>query len=93
MKRPIGERQKVLLSFLAGEIGKSQAANLLGCTPRTIENYRKQYRINGEKGLIDHRHSNHYKLTSNQKNTIIGLKKHDRWRSARNISVTNRPLA
>ena len=85
MKRPIEERQQTLLSFLAGEISKQQAAELLGCTLRTIETYRKQYKEKGKEGLIDHRHSNHYKLSRQQKEKIIQLKKRDRWRSARNI--------
>lgn len=53
MKRPIEERQTVLLSFLAGEISKGKAANLLGCTKRTIEIYRNVYRKKGKEGLID----------------------------------------
>ena len=85
MKRPIEERQQVMLTFLAGEISKKQAANLLGCGLRTIENYRKQYKEKGQEGLIDHRHSNNFKLSEKQRNDIITLKKRDRWRSARNI--------
>lgn len=85
MKRPIEERQTVLLSFLAGEISKERAANLLGCTKRTVEIYRNAYRKKGKDGLIDHRHSNYRKLSDGQKDMIITLKKKDRWRSGRNI--------
>lgn len=85
MKRPIEERQTVLLSFLAGEISKENAANLLGCSKRTIEIYRNAYREKGKEGLIDHRHSNYYKLSQIQRDTIVALKKKDRWRSGRNI--------
>jgi len=85
MKKPIEERQTIILSFLAGEINKQKAADLLGCTKRTIENYRKQYKQNGQEGLIDHRHGNNYKLTVKRRNIIVALKKKDRWRSARNI--------
>ena len=67
MKKPIAEREVTLLQFLAGEISKQQAANILGCTTRTIENYRKQYKKTGTDGLKDHRKSNHYKLSSKQK--------------------------
>ncbi|MCL4387200.1 helix-turn-helix domain-containing protein [Patescibacteria group bacterium] len=85
MKKPIEDRQTVVLLFLAGEIDKQKAASLLNCTMRTIENYRKQYKEKGLDGLKDHRHSNYHKLTHNQKEQLIQLKKNDRWRSARNI--------
>ena len=85
MKKPIEDRQSVLLTFLAGEITKQKAAELLGCSIRTIENYRKNYKAKGTDGLKDHRHSNHFKLSSEQKKKIIVLKQQDRWRSARNI--------
>lgn len=85
MKKPIEERESVLLSFLAGEISKESAANLLSCTKRTIEIYRKAYRRKGRDGLIDNRSSNNYKLTRSQKDAVIELKKKDRWRSGRNI--------
>lgn len=85
MKKPIEDRQTIILSFLAGEINKQKAADLLGCTKRTIENYRKQYKQNGQEGLIDHRRGNNYKLTVKRRNIIVALKKKDRWRSARNI--------
>lgn len=85
MKRPIEERQTVLLSFLAGEISKKQAANLLGCTERTIRNYKKVYKEYGKEGLRDNRHSNYHKLSQIQRETIVALKKKDRWRSGRNI--------
>lgn len=85
MKKPIEDRQTILLSFLAGEISKQKAADILSCTPRTIENYRKQYKTKGKDGLRDHRRSNNFKLSEHKKAAIIRLKKKDRWRSARNI--------
>lgn len=85
MKKPIEQREQVLLAFIHGEISKQQAADLLGCTKRTIENYRLVYRKSGKAGLIDHRHSNYHKLTEEQKQVMIILKEKDRWRSARNI--------
>jgi transposase InsO family protein len=85
MKKPIEERQTVMLSFLSGEISKEQAAHLLGCTKRTIEIYRNAYRDKGKDGLIDHRHSNYYKLSPQQRDAVIALKKKDRWRSGRNV--------
>lgn len=85
MKKPIEEREKIVLSFLAGELTKQKAAELLTCTPRTIENYRKQYKAKGVSGLIDHRRSNYHKLSPKDKDCILKLKEKDRWRSARNI--------
>lgn len=85
MKKPIEDRESVLLLFLSGEISKRRAAELLGCTVRTIENYRKAYRKQGRQGLIDHRHSNYVRLTEADRETITNLKQKDRWRSARNI--------
>lgn len=85
MKYPLEKRQEVLLAFLAGEIDKQQAANLLGCTEKTIRNYRNQYKKHGKEGLIDHRHSNNYKLTPQQRDAVVALKKKERWRSGRNV--------
>lgn len=85
MKKPIEERQAVLLSFLAGEISKEVAATLLGCTKRTIEIYRNVYKEKGREGLIDHRHSNYHKLSEEQRDKVVALKQKDRWRSGRNI--------
>lgn len=85
MKYPLEKRQEILLGFLAGEISKQQAANLLGCTERTIRNYKHAYRRYGKEGLCDHRHSNYHKLTKEQKGAVIQLKKKDRWRSGRNV--------
>lgn len=85
MKKPVEKREEVLLEFLDGAITKQQAANLLGCTTRTIEHYRKAYRRNGKDGLIDHRHSNYHKLTQKDKEAIVIMKRRDPWRSGRNI--------
>lgn len=85
MKKPIEDRQTVLLAFLGGEISKQKAADILSCTTLTIENYRNLYRKKGQEGLRDHRHSNYHKLTQVQKDRIKNLKSSDRWRSARNV--------
>lgn len=85
MKKPIEQRYQVMNAFLRNEFDKKQAADILGCTTRTVENYRKALREKGKEGLIDHRRSNHHKLTLSQRQEIIQIKKKDRWRSARNI--------
>lgn len=85
MKQPIEKIEEVFLAFINGEITKKQAADLLGCTTRTIENYRNSYRAKGKEGLIDHRQSNNHKLTDEDKQRIITWKTRDPWRSGRNI--------
>jgi hypothetical protein len=85
MNRPIEEKKKVLMSLLNEEIGISQACTLLAVTRRSVERYRKKFLLFGEAGLIDKRHSNYSKLKESDRVRIIGLKKADPWRSARNI--------
>lgn len=85
IKRPIAERENLVRAYVNGKLSKTRTAALLGCTPRTVGNYAKAYVEDGPDGLVDHRHSNHYKLSLQQKKAIIALKKKDRWRSARNI--------
>lgn len=88
MKQPIEKREEVLLAFLGREITKQQAASLLGCTKRTIENYHRSYQVKGKAGLVDHRHSNYVKISLKDKQEVIWLKRKDPWRSARNIRDT-----
>jgi transposase len=85
MKKPIAEREEIVSAFVKNEIGKDIAAQLLSCTKRTLETYVKNYIVYKTAGLIDHRRSNHKKLTPHQIGTILQIKKADRWRSARNI--------
>lgn len=93
MKKPIAEREQIVSAFVKKEIGKEQAASLLGCTKRTLETYVKNYIVYKTAGLVDRRHSNHVKLTPEQITTIVQVKKADRWRSARNIrDLLNLPV-
>lgn len=85
MKRPIAEREQIVSSFVKKEIGKDTAAQLLGCTKRTLETYVKQYVVYRVAGLVDHRKSNNQKLTETQKDAVVALKKTEGWRSPRNI--------
>lgn len=85
MKKPIAEREQIVSSFINKEIGKDTAAHLLGCTKRTLETYVKKYLIYKGAGLVDHRRSNHIKLTPSQVETIVIIKKTNSWRSPRNI--------
>lgn len=85
MKKPVEKREEVVLAFLSREITKKQAGQLLGCSTKTIERYRRAYRHRGKDGLIDHRHSNYHKLAEEDKASIIAMKRRDPWRSGRNI--------
>lgn len=85
MKKPIEVRGQVIQSLLKGEINKGRAAEILGCTARTIRNHQKAFIDRGKEGLVDHRSSNHFKLTPKNRKDIIALKEKNRWRSARNI--------
>lgn len=85
MKKPLAVRENIIVAYLNKEIDKNRAANLLHCTSRTIETYVYRYKKLGVNGLVDHRHSNNFKLTDNQKKRIIDLKDSERWRSGRNI--------
>jgi transposase len=85
MKKPIAQREEIVSAFVKQKIDKTTAANLLGCTKRTLENYVKNYIVYKTNGLVDHRRSNNKKLTSQQIEKIIKTKNDDRWRSPRNI--------
>lgn len=85
MKKPIEERTAILAALLKREIHIQQAADLLGCSRRSIERYRNIFLKDGKEGLKDHRHSNYHKLSKAKKALIIQLKKQGRWRSARHI--------
>lgn len=88
MRKPIESKVETLLEFLGGKISKKKAADLLGCSSRTIENYRRKYLLEGRDGLIDRRHSNNVKnvkIFPEARGKIAKLKSVDPWRSARNI--------
>lgn len=85
MKKPIAEREQIVSAFVKKEIGKDTAVELLGCTKRTLGRYVKNYVAYNTPGLVDHRRSNHVKLSAQQITTILQVKKSQRWRSPRNI--------
>lgn len=85
MKKPIAEREQVVHSLVKGELNRHEAAVLLKCSVRTINRYVVAYLVYQRAGLVDHRHSNHHKLTSQDQDRIVALKKLDPWRSPRNI--------
>lgn len=85
MKYPLEKRKEIIQAYVHNEISKQTAGQLLGCSNRTIERYVKAFIGFGPEGLKDNRHSNHYKLSQQQKQEVIQLKQQDRWRSGRNI--------
>lgn len=85
MKKPIDQRLEVIKAVVLGEISIQKSTELLRCSRRSIERYRKAFLTQGEVGLKDHRHSNNHKLTKQQIDAVIAIKAKDRWRSARNI--------
>lgn len=85
MKRPIEQRWQIIQSLVNKEIEIAQAAQLLDCSPRTIQRQKKAFLEKGEVGLIDHRHSNYHKLSLKKKEKVVEIKEKDRWRSARNV--------
>jgi transposase len=85
IKQPITVREQVVSALVKGEISKDTAVSLLRCTKRTLGTYLKSYLVYGPRGLVDHRKSNHTKLSDVQRQQIITIKKAERWRSPRNI--------
>jgi transposase len=85
MKKSLSKRIEVIRALSLGKMSKQQAAEMLECSLRTIDNYLRRYQEGGETALQDKRHSNYYRLSAQDRERIITLKKADRWRSARNI--------
>lgn len=85
MKSQFEKRREIIKCVVSGRLTTAGAARLLGCTGRTVKRYKKAFLLRGNAGLVDHRRSNNYRLTENQKLAIINLKKHHLWRSGRNI--------
>lgn len=85
MKSQFTKRLEIIKALTSGKLTAVRVAQLLGCHLRTIKRYKKAFLVNGNAGLIDHRHSNYYKLDDNQRLAAVNLKKHHLWRSARNI--------
>lgn len=85
MKYPLAKRLEIMQALVKNEISKQQARELLGCSTRTIERHVTAFIALGKDGLRDHRHSNHYKLSAEQRTAVVSLKRKDRWRSGRNV--------
>lgn len=85
MKKPIAIRVQVIASLVKNELNTQEAANLLGCTKRSISTYLRQYLISGSAGLVDHRHSNNLKLSPKVREVVLKVKREAEWRSPRNI--------
>lgn len=85
MKYPLEKRLEIIQAYVKGKVSKQTAAQILRCSIRTVERHTNVFIAFGREGLRDNRHSNNYKLTQEQKDAVIALKKTDRWRSGRNV--------
>lgn len=85
MKSQFSKRREIITNVISGQLTIARASQLLFCHLRTVKRYKKAVQTLGDAGLIDHRHSNNYKLTETERLAIINLKKHHLWRSGRNI--------
>lgn len=85
MKRPVEKKHDVIVALLQNEIDKKTAGNILSCSIKTIRRYKKKYLELGVDGLKDHRRSNNYRLSTQDRQNIVNMKSKDRWRSARNV--------
>jgi transposase len=57
-------KEEIVKRVVSGEIGYSQAAQLLRVTSRTIQNYCSRFLKGGTQGLKDKRTGNHHKLSA-----------------------------
>lgn len=74
---------EVIQQVLKGIITRKAAAAILGCSLRSIRRYMSQLVAGGPEALVDHRHSNFYRLNPSQIVQIRHLKQIGSWRSAR----------
>lgn len=85
MNRNFERRVLAVRQMLGGKISRKDGAKTLGCSPRTIRRYIKKFLEYDSSGLVDHRHSNNWKLTSKDEKEVVRAKKEGPWRSARKI--------
>lgn len=85
MKRPVEKKHDIIKALLQNEIDRKIASHILSCSVKTISRYKRKYLEHGLEGLKDHRHSNNYRLTGQDRQNIVSIKSKDRWRSARNV--------
>jgi len=78
-------RQGVVKDLLARRQTRKEAAQKLGVTLRTVQNYVRRFLVHGPEGLKDRRTGNHHKLTPTQRVAILSLKRERPQRSARLI--------
>jgi len=85
LNNPVERKLDTVTRFLRKEIGIKRACEILQCDVRTFFNYRRRFLAVGVDGLKDRRGGNNRKVTEKETATIIKLKDHERWRSARNV--------
>lgn len=72
MKYPLTKRVEIIQAYVKQEISKQQARDMLRCSNRTIERQMAAFIAFGKDGLVDHRHSNHYKLSDQERTAVMG---------------------
>lgn len=85
IKQALELKQQIIIKLLKGKLRTKEAAELLGCKRLTVYRYRNKAVKDGLSSLKDGRHSNNYKLTSQELSKVISFKKQGHWRSARKV--------
>lgn len=70
MKRPVEKKHDIIKALLQNEIDRKIASHILSCSVKTIGRYKKKYLERGLEGLKDHRHSNNYRLSSQDRQIL-----------------------
>lgn len=85
IKQKLEFKQQVIGKFLKSKLSVKEAADLLGCKRLTIYRYINKVTKGGLDALKDGRHSNNYKLTSQELSKVLTFKRKGHWRSARKV--------
>jgi len=83
LRKELSFKKDILGKLVKGRVEKKEAAQLLGCSDKTIRRYLLRVEKGGLDALKDRRHSNYHKLTPVQEKNLVKIKEQGRWRSAR----------
>ena len=78
-------KREIVKDVITGKLRCDQAAQQLGVTSRTIQNYCRRFLERGPDGLEDRRRGNHRKISVQEEAAIIAFKLERPKRSARLI--------
>lgn len=85
MKPPLTVRVGIIQDLFKNQVTCRQAVDLLHCSLRTIQRYRRMLIEHGPDGLRDKRAGHNFRLTPAQKQALKQYKQAGPWRSARKI--------